>query len=118
MDKVRLTYDTDKGVSEKLPKQRKTAYHRFIEFEHALRFCLAELNDEESISDYWLLESLYNSIVIFAMKKRFNENNPVFLQNAKDTFYESLDHLIKRHPNIKGKLDIVKKFMEDFYIEK
>ena len=117
-DRIKLNYETEKGwISEKVNNLPEPTHERFVEFEHTLRYLFIERENKVTIDDYFSLESLYNSIMIFAMKERFSENNSIFLQNTEAFFYDSLKDLTRNHPDAEGKINIIKKFMEDFYIE-
>lgn len=88
---------------------------RYMEFEHALRYLLMELDGEIREEDLFLLEDIKQSIIVFSMKDRFAETNKILLDNMKNDFYNGIKRLEENHTDIKNGTKIIKSFMEDFY---
>lgn len=88
---------------------------RYMEFEHALRYLLYELNNETERKDNFLLDDIKQTIIVFLMKDKFEETNEIFLENMKTDFYDAIAELENRHIDIKHKTKIIKQFMEDYY---
>lgn len=93
----------------------KEKYVTFRNFEINLRFLLNELNEDTVDEDHYLLDDIKHSIVIFAMKEKFNETDETFLENTKREFYDSIDKLETRHPDLKYRTKLIKLFMEQYY---
>jgi len=88
---------------------------RYLEFEHRLRYLFYDLKDETEREDDFLLDDIKHTIIVFAMKDRFNETNDIFLENMKTNFYDAIEKLETRHPDIKHDTLFIKQFMEEFY---
>lgn len=89
-----------------------TKYVNFKNFEINLRFLLNELNEEVIIDDWYLLDDIKHSVLVFAMKDKFNETDKTFLENTKNDFYDAIDQLKKRHSDLGWRLCLIKQFME------
>lgn len=90
-------------------------YVNFRNFEINLRFLLNELNDDATDEDQYMLDDIKHSIMIFAMKEKFNETDETFLENTKREFYDSIVKLESRHPDLKYRTKLIKLFMEQYY---
>lgn len=86
----------------------------FVEFEHALRYLLCEVENIVN-EDLYALDDVKQTVIVFAMKTRFAEANSVFLNNMKHEFYSGLNSIEQRHPELKNKIKVIKSFMEEFY---
>ena len=88
---------------------------RYMEFEHALRYLLYELNNKTERKDDFMLDDIKQTIIVFSMKDKFEETNEIFLENMKTDFYNAIAELENRHTDIKYRTKIIKQFMEDYY---
>lgn len=102
-----------------IEKEREKSDHdRYLKFEHILRYLLCELEAPTDRKDSFLLDDIKQTVIVFAMKDKFEESNDIFLANMKDNFYKAIKELNERHPDTTGKTEIIKLFMEDFYFSK
>ena len=99
-------------------ERAKSDHDRYLGFEHHLRYLLCELKDKTERKDDFLLDDIKQAVIVFVMKDKFGETNDIFLSNMKDDFYKAIEELEKRHFDIKGRSQIIKLFMEDFYFDK
>lgn len=91
---------------------------KYLEFESALRYFFYDVKNKVSKDDALLLDDIKQAVIVFVMKDRFGESNDVFLSNMKSDFYEAIEQLEGRHPDVKNKTKVVKNFMEEFYFTK
>lgn len=104
-------------IQFRINKEReKTDKERWNRFEHDVKYLLCELKDPVDIQDLSLLDNIKQSIIVFAMRDKFGEDNNTFLDNMKHQFYVSIGVLEEKHPDIKT--FYVKLFMKDFYFGK
>lgn len=99
-------------------ERSKSDRERWVGFEHTLSYLLCELNDKTDRKDSFLLDDIKQAIIVFVMKDKFGETNEIFLTNMKNDFYNAINELEERHSDIKGRTEIIKMFMEDFYFNK
>ena len=50
---------------------------RYMEFEHALRYLLYELNNKTERKDDFMLDDIKQTIIVFSMKDKFEETNEI-----------------------------------------
>ena len=86
---------------------------RWTRFEHSLSFLSSGLTN---VDDLFLINEIQHAAIVFAMADRFGEDSPVFLENTKVEFYASIRKLEGRHPELSGKLDRIRLFIEDYYL--
>ena len=84
----------------------------WVKFEHELRYLLYDTEKEPTIDDMRIVDELKQSIIIFFGRSQFNEDNSVFLENAKSDFYNAISELKKRHKDLQ--ISSVKSFAEKF----
>lgn len=99
-------------------ERSKSDHDRYIEFERNLRYLLCELETPADRKDSFLLDDIKQAVIVFIMKDKFKESNDIFLTNMKDDFYKAIKELNERHPDVAGKTEFIKLFMEDFYFNK
>lgn len=100
-----------------IKKEREKSDHdRWIQFEHNLRFLLCELKGKTDREDDLLMNNINQAVIVFAMKDIFGENNEIFLGNMKNDFYNAIQKLEQKHPEVQT--FYIKLFMEDFYFNK
>ena len=97
-------------------KEEKSKYKRWLTFEHDLQYLMLGLEDDIDKEDWLLLCIVYHSIMVFAMKDKYNETRTTVLDNMEDEFYAAIQGLEERHPDMKT--NNIKSFMEDFYFNK
>ena len=97
-----------------LNKERsKNDRDRWGEFEHCLRYLTCDLKNKVKEEDRLLIDDIKQAIIVFVMKDKFGETNAIFLENTKRNFYDAIQKLEKRHPDMRTFQ--IKIFMEDFY---
>lgn len=76
------------------------------------------MKDKTDREDDFLLDNVKQTIIVYVMKDKFEENNEIFLNNMKNDFYNAIQKLEEKHTDIQSRTFIIKLFMEDFYFNK
>lgn len=99
-------------------ERKKSDHERYIGFEHDLRYLLCELKDKTDREDSFLLDDIKQAVIVYVMKDKYEETNEIFLSNMKNDFYNAIQKLEEKHPDIQSRTSTIKLFMEDFYFSK
>lgn len=99
-------------------ERKKSDRERWVGFEHTLRYLLCELKDKTDREDDFLLDDIKQTVIVYVMKDKFEENNEIFLNNMKNDFYNAIQKLEEKHTDIQSRTFTIKLFMEDFYFNK
>ena len=76
------------------------------------------MKDKTDREDDFLLDNVKQTIIVYVMKDKFEENNEIFLNNMKNDFYNAIQKLEEKHTDIQSRTFIIKLFMEEFYFNK
>lgn len=89
----------------KLIDKNQTRLNRWIDFELELRM----LKTKDSI-----LSKLKHDIMTLALSEKFGDNNEIFIENTKTSFYEEIDELLEYDEKLYNKLFKIVLFVEDY----
>lgn len=89
-----------------------TKYEHFERFEKEIRTMMLGSNLNADNLDFLEYAYMINSLFVFVVKDKFEENNQIFLDNTKNDFYNFLEYYSKK---FNKDIYFLKKFA-DFYI--